>query len=194
MPAMAFRRLPDARSLTAFGVGVLLALAPFAPAAASPRKPPYRGLTRSAILRVLRRAEEVTPGHPRGDGEHLALLGKIVSVPDGHGGTLTAVPAVRYPTADGYGQLVLFWVGRRLVGSNNLTPLPDLGPEAVSLAVVRAGPDRIVVRYARYRASDPMYRPSLPPGYVTYSWDGKRLVASGPVPRGAVDGLTMRLP
>jgi hypothetical protein len=193
MSAMACRRLRWARFVTPFGAGAVVALMFFAPAAASPR-PPYRGLTLSAVVRVLGRAEEVTPGHPRGDGVHLRLMGRIVSVPDGHGGTLTAVPAVRYPTADGYGQLVLFWVGRRLVGSDNLTTLPDLGPEAVSLAIVRTGPDRIVVRYARYRPSDPLYRPSLPPADVAYSWNGRRLVASGPVPRGAVDGLRMRLP
>jgi hypothetical protein len=68
---------------------------------------PYRGLTRSAILRLLKDAHEVGTW-----GEHLALMGRIVTVSDGHGGTLTAVPAVRSPTANGDGQPVLFWHDR----------------------------------------------------------------------------------
>jgi hypothetical protein len=151
-------------------------------AAAAPAVRP----TPAAVAAVLARAEEV--GTP---SEHLRQWGQAVTVSDGSGGWLTAVPAVRYPTADGYGQYVLFWHDTTFVGSDNLTPLPNLGPEAVSLRIAATGPDRITVRFARYRKTDPMTHPSLPPGYVTYRWARGRLVASGPVPSGAGNGLRM---
>jgi hypothetical protein len=144
--------------------------------------------TLAAIRAVLHNAHEL--GTP---SEHLSLMGKPVTVSDGAGGTLTAVAAVRFPTADGYGQYVLFWHDATLVGSQNLTPLPRLGPEAVQLRIVRSGPDRITIKFARYKKTDPLYAPSLPPGYVTYAWKKGRLVASGPVPTGTGNGLAMVL-
>jgi hypothetical protein len=149
---------------------------------------PYHGLTRGAILQVLSRAQEVGT-----KGERLALFGRIVTVPDGHGGTLTAALAVRFPTADGYGQLVLFWHDKAFLGSDNLTRLPNLGPEAISVDIARVATNSITLRFARYRPNDPMVAPSLPPGFVRYSVRHGRLVASGPVPKGATNGLTMEL-
>jgi hypothetical protein len=107
-------------------------------------------------------------------------------VPDGHGGWLTAVPAVRWPTADGFGQVVLFWHDRTFIGSETLARLPSLGPEAAALAIVKAGPDRIVIRFARYRPSDAMCCPSLRPIEIVYSWNGRSLRASASVPVSAL--------
>lgn len=127
-------------------------------------------------------------------GEHLRQDGKAVVVPDGHGGWLTAIPAVRWPTADGYGQYVLFWHNDTFVGSNTLATLPSLGKESVSLAIVGHGPNRVTIRYAVYKPSDPMYHPSLKPREIRYAWNGRRLEASAAVPEGALESaLAMEL-
>lgn len=149
----------------------------------------YQGLTRSEVLTVLHAASEVGTS-----GEHLALDGKIVTVPDGRGGTLTAVLAVRFPTADGLGQYVLFWHDKTFLGSDRLAKLPQLGAEAISAGIVRSATDAITMQFARYRPSDPMVAPSLPPEQVTYRWDGSRLVASQAVSLSAGNGLAMTLP
>lgn len=152
-----------------------------------PKRPAELG--RAAVLRVLAQAAEVQT-----KSEHLALDGKIVTVSDGHGGTISAVPVHRSPTADGYGQYVLFWHNTTFIGSDNLTPLPALGTESSQVSVSLSGTNRIVVRFVRYRPSDPMCCPSLPPGYVTYHWTGTALSASAAIPTGSGDGLSMRLP
>lgn len=143
--------------------------------------------SRAVIRTVLTQAYEVSG--KAGTGEHLSIFGKIVTVSDGHGGTLTAVPVVRYPTADAYGQLVLFWHDGRLVGSQSRTKLPLLGYEVTQVGIARAGVNSITLRFARYRRTDALCCPSLPPGYVTYRWVAGRLAASGPVPGGATNGL-----
>lgn len=147
------------------------------------------GLSRSAVLSVLNASYELS-GSSR-TGEHLALNGKILTVSDGHGGTLTAVPVVRFPTADAYGQLVLFWHNNRLIGSQSLTRLPLLGYEATMVGIYRSGPNAITLKFARYKASDPTCCPTLPPGYVTYHWTGTSLAASAPVPSGVGNGMRM---
>jgi photosystem II stability/assembly factor-like uncharacterized protein len=152
----------------------------------------YTGLTRSAVLGVVARLKEVdSSGKPTGEGAH--LFGNIVSVPDGAGGTLTAVPVVRWPTADAYGQLVLFWHDTTVIGSDRLTTLPALGEESVTIAVAKATGGGIALTFARYRPNDPMAAPSLPPTTVVYRWQGGRLVASAPVPKESGNGLAFRL-
>lgn len=153
--------------------------------------------TGAEVRQVLREATEFSRSRSGGfvtTHEHLHRDGTAVVVCDGHGGLLTAIPVVRWPSADGHGQYVLFWDNGRFLGSNTLAVLPTLGPEAASLRIVGYGPDRIVIRYAVYRPSDPMYDPSLPPKVVRYSWSGTRLCASATVPKGAfVKNLIMRL-
>lgn len=164
---------------------VVLTLTPVAAASAAP----YQGLTRSEVLAVLQSASENKLA-----GEHLGLDGKIVTVPDGHGGALTAVPAVRRPTADGLGQYILFWHGKTFLGSDRLAKLPYLGEESLQATIAHAGVDAITVRFQRYRPGDPMVAPSLPPQEVTYRWNGSRLVASQTVPLASGNGLAMTLP
>ncbi len=154
--------------------------------------PPPAQLTRTQVLRVLGSAREYS--HGATTGEHLHLAGKVITVPDGFGGTLTAVPTVRFPTADGYGQLVLFWHGRTLIGSDRLSGLSNLGEESSQLKVVAFGKGFITVRFWRYKPTDPMYAPSLKPMDVTYRWTGKGLQASTAVPMDSGNKLDMRLP
>ncbi len=171
-------------------LSLLALLLPALPAALA--APPSAQLTRKEVLRVLGSAREYSLGATT--GEHLHLAGKVVTVPDGFGGTLTAVPAVRFPTADGYGQLVLFWHGRTLIGSDRLAGLSNLGEESSQLKIVASGRGFITVRFWRYKPTDPMYAPSLRPLDVTYRWTGKGLRASAAVPMDSGNSLGMRLP
>jgi hypothetical protein len=172
-------------ALLAALVAIATASAPAWTSASAPNRP-----TTAQINKVLSEAVEVAPGEPANckgkTCERLHRLDTVVIVTDGHGGWLTAVPAERWPTADGYGQLVLFWHDRGFVGSETLAHLPSLGPEAVSLAIVGSGPDRIVIRFARYRPSDAMCCPSLKPMTIVYTWTGKDLKASAQVPSSAL--------
>jgi hypothetical protein len=149
----------------------------------------YVAPSHTAVMKLMARANEVAPEEKAGctgpHCEHLHPMGKAVVVPDGHGGWLTAIPAVRWPTADGYGQLVLFWHNKTFVGTDALTPLPNLGNEAFTVGVVRAGKDTVVLKYARYKSTDPMCCPSLPPVKVAFHWNGTKVVASEPVPADA---------
>lgn len=120
-------------------------------------------------------------------GEHFHQDGKAVVVPDGHGGFLTAIPVVRWPTADGLGQYVLFWHDRTFLGSDMLRRLPGLGQEAVRVTIGHARKNRITLRFAVYRKGDPAAAPSLPPQEITYYWTGRRLASSAPVRNGALE-------
>jgi len=95
--------------------------------------------TRPQIDEIMKRTVEV-----RDRSEHFAPLGRLleVTVGDGQRGSLSAVLGTRFPTADGYGQLVCCpslhpvavsyrWVGTRLVASG--TPPRNLGLAAVRL-------------------------------------------------------------
>ncbi len=180
-------RLKLAGLLSACAMLLGLVSLPAAVAAAAPA----HALARSEVLRVLGAAQETS--RAAATGEHLALDGRIVTVSDGSGGTLTAVPVARFPSADGYGQLVLFWHDRTLIGSDRLAALPNLGEESSQLQIVAWGTDYVTVRFWRYRPQDPMYKPSLPPADVTYRWNGSGLQASAAVPQDSGDGLGMRL-
>jgi hypothetical protein len=180
---------------TGWGVATLLAAAVLGlvvahvPAAAAG----YVAPGRAAVERLLAEANEYAPVSRGTTGEHLHVDGHAVVVPDGRGGFLTAIPVVRWPTADGLGQYVLFWHNRTYVGSSSLGTGGDLGHEAVQVAIIRAGRDDVVLKYSVYRPSDPACCPSLPPVRVRYSWNGARLVASRPVPAGALEkNLSMR--
>jgi len=83
-------------------------------------RPAYVAPSYTAVVHLLSSAEEFSLQHGRlvPTGEHLAIDGKAAVVPAGGGTWLTAIPVVRWPTADGYGQLVLFWHNTTLVGSD----------------------------------------------------------------------------
>jgi hypothetical protein len=166
-----------------------------APAAGPAGAAGYVAPGRTAVASLMARAEEYARSRSgtQATGEHLHPFGRAVVVPDGHGGWITAIPAVRWPTADAYGQLVLFWHNRTFVGTSSLAAWPDLGQEAVQVAIVRAGVNTIVVKYAVYKPTDAMCCPSLPAVRIRYSWSGSKIVASAKVPAGAfVKGLSVR--
>lgn len=151
----------------------------------------YTAPSHAAVLRTTAEMDEwvvtVGGGKDAPTGEHFHQDGKAVVVRDGHGGFLTAIPVVRWPTADGLGQYVLFWHDRTFLGSNMLRRLPGLGQEVVMVSIVHAGKNRITLRYAVYRKTDPATAPSLPPQEITYHWTGRRLAASAPVRKDALE-------
>lgn len=166
-----------------------------APAAGPAGAAGYVAPGRTAVASLMARAEEYAQSRSgaQATGEHLHPFGHAVVVPDGHGGWITAIPAVRWPTADANGQLVLFWHNRTFVGTSSLAAWPNLGQEAVQVAIVRVGVNTIAVKYAVYKPTDPMCCPSLPAVRIRYSWSGSKIVASAKVPAGAfVKGLSFR--
>ena len=101
-----------------------------------------------------------------------------VTVSDGQGGTLTAVAAIRNPSADGHGALVFFWHNSEFLGW-------DGGQEAMTTyRVVASGPGDLAVTYANYAANDALCCPSLAPVTIIYRWDRGRLQPNEPVPPG----------
>jgi LppP/LprE lipoprotein len=136
------------------------------PAAAAAKPTPL-----SVVRKWMRRTVEVGPG-PTVD---FRLFGRRVSVPDGHGGTLTAIVGVRNPTADAFGQLIFFFHGRRFLGW-------DSSRETTAVRV-RARGGAFAASYAHYRRADPLCCPSLPDVHVRYRWNGRRIVASRRAPR-----------
>jgi len=171
--------------------GLAALLWPLGAAAPVQAATPAPSLARSEVQRVLSAAQEFSAG--QATGEHLRIAGTIVTVPDGRGGTLTAVPTVRWPTADGYGQLVLFWHNGRLIGSDRLAKLPNLGEESSQLKIVASGTGYVTVRFWRYAPQDPMYAPSRGTADVTYRWTSAGLTASSAVPADSGNKLAMRL-
>lgn len=106
-------------------------------------------------------------------GAHFIPVGEPLTIADGRSGSLTAVLAVRYGTADGIGQLVFFWHNATFLGWN------ELHPSRLVVAVVSPRPGLFAVSYAQYAPRDPPTFPSLPSKTVSYAWDGSRLVADG---------------
>jgi hypothetical protein len=99
-----------------------------------------------------------------------ALHRRVITAADGS--TITAVAAVRRQSADGTGQIVLFFRGRRFLGW-------DSAFESLRLRVIAAR--QIVIRYGVYRGNDPFCCPSAFKR-ITYRWNGRRIVASGTPP------------
>jgi hypothetical protein len=168
----------------------LMATMPAAASAAAPVTP-----THTAVVRLVATANEYAVPMGKGStGEHLHQDGHAVVVPDGRGGWITAIPVVRWPTADGLGGYVLFWHNRTFVGSSSPGTATNLGHEAVAVSIVRGGRNNIVLRYAVYKPSDAACCPSLPPVRIGYGWNGSHIVASSKVPAGALErNLAMRL-
>jgi hypothetical protein len=90
----------------------------------------------------------------------------------------TAVVAERAPTADGKGQIVVFFRGKTFAS----LALP--GEVAALAGVKAAGPGEFVVGFVNYRSSDPLCCPSGTPRSIerTYRWDGRAFAPDSPVP------------
>ena len=108
--------------------------------------------------------------------EHMALELPPVTISDGSAGTLTAAIGGRFPTADGYGQLIFFWHGTTFLGW-------DANQESMSIrGITSPGAGAFSVSYAHYAATDALCCPSQPPVTITYTWTGSLLVADGTPP------------
>jgi hypothetical protein len=120
--------------------------------------------------------------------EHFEPAWPILTTPDGYGGTLSVVGALRTPSGDGRGQAVFFWHDGKLVGA-----APRY--EALGIKDWRAtGAGAFTVTYADYASGDAMCCPSR---FVTvrYKWNGRTLAPTTPEPSSIYDGnLRVRLP
>jgi hypothetical protein len=125
-----------------------------------------------AIQRVMAQTVELANAT-----EHFVNDGGPKTVPDGHGGTLTAAIGQRYPTADGHGQLIFFWHGTHFLGWD----APQESTSITHLAPAGAGAFR--VSYLRYAPNDAECCPSLPPVTLDYHWTGQAFTASGTPPQ-----------
>ncbi|MGO8871746.1 MAG: LppP/LprE family lipoprotein [Acidimicrobiales bacterium] len=105
-----------------------------------------------------------------------------MTVSDGAGGYLTAVSALRNPSADGHGALVFFWHNQTFLGW-------DTNKETWNVTVRRGGTNAIEATYADYAPGDPACCPSLPPVTITYSWNGAGLAQNRAPPAGAIVGI-----
>jgi hypothetical protein len=136
--------------------------------AAPPTARAVGGPDQATIQSVMTRTVEAAS-----PAEHFTPTGTPLSVPDGYGGTLTAVIGQRTPAADGHGQLVFFWQGNRFIGW-------DADTEAMSITKVTGKAGYFQVAYAHYAAKDPACCASLRPVTVSYVWqDNDGFVPSG---------------
>lgn len=104
-----------------------------------------------------------------------------VSVEEGYAsGSLIAISAMRYPSADGKPQWVFFFNGSTYLGTDTAIPSNQLG--ITGGGVDGNGNSYVNVRYANYAASDPLCCPSGPPVTITYTWDGTNLTPDGTPP------------
>jgi len=110
--------------------------------------------------------------------------GSPVTVSDGNGGYLTAVPAGRSPSADGHGWLVFLWHNQGFLGW-------DTNRESWNVTVRADGMNAIEATYPDYSPGDPACCPSLPPVTITYSWNGTGLAQSRTLPAGAIVGIAV---
>lgn len=139
-------------------------------------------VSKAEINRVMSHTVEV-----KDPTEHFtASGGEPITVPDGRGGTLTAVVGTRFPTADGYGQLVFFWHNQTYLGTSAVSEaseIESLQPNGVA---------SFTVTYANYAPTDPMVNPSLPPQSVHYTWNGQSLNASVAQAKGTMLGIQVK--
>ncbi|HET7666666.1 MAG TPA: LppP/LprE family lipoprotein [Mycobacterium sp.] len=144
---------------------------------------PSTALTRAAVRGQLHAASEVND-----PAEHFTPAWPLLNTPDGHGGTLSAVGALRTPSGDGRGQAVFFWHDGHLVGT-----APRY--EALGIKDWRvAGSGMFAITYADYASGDAMCCPSR---FVTirYQWTGHALAPTSREPSSIYDGnLRVRLP
>jgi LppP/LprE lipoprotein len=136
--------------------------------------PPAFGSARLAPRQVIRHFMHATA--EGGTGRRFQPVGPRHTIGDGVGGVVTAQVGMPDPTADGYGDLVFFFHGRRFLGW-------DSDRTALSIGRLAVEGDAFRVPYANYRAGDPLCCPSQRPVEVSYRWDGKRIRARGTPPR-----------
>jgi LppP/LprE lipoprotein len=104
---------------------------------------------------------------------HFSADNQPVTVSDGAGGWLTAVIGVRFPTADGKGQLAFFWHNSTFIGLDTHTESFQIN------GISASGVSTFAVRYAHYAPTDPMCCPSLAPVTIEYHWNGHAMTPSG---------------
>jgi LppP/LprE lipoprotein len=112
-----------------------------------------------------------------GTGEGFRVISRRATTRDGAGGSITAVVGLRQPSADGKGQLLFFFRGRRFLGWDRIY-------ESIAIDRISAPRrNRIRVHYANYKPTDPLCCPTLRPVTVDYRWTGRRIRPSRPAPR-----------
>lgn len=102
------------------------------------------------------------------------------------GQVLSAVIGTRSPTADGYGQLVFFFLGEKFVG------LSDTVEATAIRSLVADARQGFRIGYASYAAGAPTYAPRPKPLWITYHWKAGRIVPSRPIPKGVANGIRVR--
>jgi LppP/LprE lipoprotein len=173
---------PPGRAGFLAGAAIALALgvAP-SPAAASGRPPHVTSL--SVVRHWMHRTREVHDART-----HFTRRGRRVSVPDGDGGSITAVVGGRAPTADGYGQLVFFFHGRVFLGWDTIR-------ESIAIAPIHRGRgSRIVVPYVHYAPDDALCCPTRGRRVVIYRWTGRRIAPDGRPPNATGARVRLRAP
>lgn len=105
----------------------------------------------------------------------LSIESDPLTISDGQGGSLTAAIGGKFRSADGFGQLLVFWHGKDYIGWN--TPYLSTYIHLSSTA-----PGVFVARFAQYQSNDAICCPSLPPAIILYRWDGTRIIASSTPP------------
>ncbi|PSR22759.1 MAG: hypothetical protein C7B45_05340 [Sulfobacillus acidophilus] len=111
------------------------------------------------------------------------LWNTLLTLPGSGNQVITALTAVRWPTADGYGQVVFFFDGNRFVGLNS-----PFEASAI-LRVARAGESRVRITYANYTPDDALDDPTLKPVTITYTVRATGVISSAPLPAGVKNGL-----
>lgn len=108
--------------------------------------------------------------------QHNYVPDRYAWVSAGQRGRLYGWSATCANSGDGYCQRVFFFLGNTLLGTDTKTASRQI------IGVAPGGSGTIWVRYANYRASDPLCCPSLKPVRISYTWTGSALTASGTPP------------
>ncbi len=127
-------------------------------------------------------AAQIATTHETADPREGFIGSPPVTVGDGAGGYLTAVYALRNPSADGHGALVFFWHDQTFLGW-------DTNKETWNVSVRGGVTNAIEATYADYAPGEAACCPSLPPVTITYSWNGAGLAQNRTLPAGAIVGI-----
>lgn len=88
---------------------------------------------------------------------------------------LNGIVGVVHESADGYNQLVFFFVGNHYIGNDTSEP-------SAVIHYVSGTDDTVTVKYAIYHSNDPNCCPSGGGKSVRYHWNGQLLVPLDPIP------------
>lgn len=111
------------------------------------------------------------------------LWNTLKTTPGSDNRVVTAIAALRWPSADGAGQILFFFDGSDFAGLNSRA-------EAFQIQkIVPAGPHTFRVTYANYAPTDAVADPTGPPVTITYRVTKSGVHASQPLPRSVTDGL-----